>query len=89
MITAALQRGWNDISSYLGITLIMFVAYATAVSILPLNQDLYPFADVSGSYSLFTRTRLFCHVTAIFQVIGAVILWEMLFFESQFHFQVE
>ncbi|XP_047457946.1 polycystic kidney disease protein 1-like 2 [Mugil cephalus] len=34
MITAALQRGWNDISSYIGILMIMFVAYSIACNLI-------------------------------------------------------
>lgn len=54
MITAALQRAWSDISGFLVIIVIMFIAYSIAVSILPPLQD-FPFykdQSISGSYSL-------------------------------------
>lgn len=46
MITATLQRAWSDISGFLLIIVIMFLAYSTAVSILPLYEDLPLFQKV-------------------------------------------
>lgn len=41
MITTALQRAWSDISGFLVVIVIMFVAYSTAVSILSLLQRVF------------------------------------------------
>lgn len=57
MITSALRRAWGDISGFITVIAIMFLAYSIAVSIRVLSLVCSLLPDTAGSNQLFLNAK--------------------------------